>query len=308
MSIRRTTLVALTVAVTVFGAGELLAHPGSGIVVDQQGNVYFTHTGRGAAKIDLSGRLSIIYENAGGHWMGLDRTGAFADTQPEYFRRVTPNGAKPAVIYADGGAPLAVGFDGYLYYGAGFPGGSDTAPGGASVARFKRGQRPEVFAHAVKEALARIDEGVTGLAVAPDDSLLIASASSIWRLKKNGGLVEIARPVTVPDCDEYRNPAGPQPQLRGLAAAGDGTILAAATGCRCVVKIDSEGQVEVVLKSVSPWTPTGVALRGEELYVLEYTHANDGADKGWRPRVRCVTQDGQVRTLFEAQENIPVRR
>ena len=33
------------------------AHPGSSIVVDQEGNVYFTHTGRGCGKIDPQGKL-----------------------------------------------------------------------------------------------------------------------------------------------------------------------------------------------------------------------------------------------------------
>jgi hypothetical protein len=92
------------------------AHPGSGIVVDDIGDVYFTYTGRGAAKLDPQGKLTIAYDNRGGHWMCLDRNGVFARTQPQFFRRVTPDGVKPAVIYADGGAPIAVSRDGFLEY------------------------------------------------------------------------------------------------------------------------------------------------------------------------------------------------
>ena len=35
-----------------------LAHPGSGIVVDRQGQVYFVDTGQGVWKLDTQGRLT----------------------------------------------------------------------------------------------------------------------------------------------------------------------------------------------------------------------------------------------------------
>ena len=82
------------------------AHPGSGIVVDAQGNVYFTHTGRGIGKIDPQGRLTYIGETRGGHWMCLDAKGSFSRTQPKHFERITRDGVKPALIYADGGSSL----------------------------------------------------------------------------------------------------------------------------------------------------------------------------------------------------------
>jgi hypothetical protein len=58
-----------------------LAHPGSGIVVDAQGNVYFTHTGRGVAKLDPQGRLTYVGNTGGGHWLCLDADGSFSRTQ-----------------------------------------------------------------------------------------------------------------------------------------------------------------------------------------------------------------------------------
>lgn len=298
--------VALLALICGVWAADACAHPGSGIVVDDGGNVYFTYTSRGTAKIDINGRMTIIYNNAGGHWMCLDRAGVFANAQPKFFRRVTPDGQRPAVIYADGGAPIAVSPNGYLFYGAGHP-GSEIDPGGATVARFKPGGEPELFSTVVKETLAKIDEGVTGLAIAADDTLLIASSSSVWRLKKDGSLVAIARPVPVQDCNGQLPPHGTRLQLRGLDSTPDGTVYVAAIGCGLVMKVHSDGQAEVVHKSESPWCPTGVGVRGDDLYVLEYTNANDGPDKGWRPRVRRVASNGRVITLFEAQENIPVR-
>src|SRR6266571_293491 len=55
-----------------------LAHPGSGIVVDQQGNVYFTYTGRGAARIDAQGKLTYLHKDTGGHFIALDAEGSFS--------------------------------------------------------------------------------------------------------------------------------------------------------------------------------------------------------------------------------------
>ncbi len=49
-------LIALTLSIA-FAAG-ISAHPGSGIVVDRQGRVYFTDTGRGVWKIDKEGNFT----------------------------------------------------------------------------------------------------------------------------------------------------------------------------------------------------------------------------------------------------------
>jgi len=58
-----------------------------------------------------------------------------------------------------------------------------------------------------------------------------------------------------------------------------------------------EGKVSTVLKAESPWSPCGVALHGEDLYVLEHINANSEADEDWPPRVRKVSPDGKFRTL-----------
>src|SRR5262245_1371103 len=122
------------------------AHPGSGIVVDEQGQVYFQDTiGRAVWKIAQSGAITKYYTN-GGHWMCLDRAGAFATSQPKFhFERISPPGTKPAVIFADGGAPIAVCNDGNLYYGSGYPGGADTDPAGLTVTRMTSDGRKILF-------------------------------------------------------------------------------------------------------------------------------------------------------------------
>ena len=47
------------------------AHPGSGIVVDEQCHVFFADLSRGLLKIDARGEVTTIHPNEGGHWLAL---------------------------------------------------------------------------------------------------------------------------------------------------------------------------------------------------------------------------------------------
>jgi hypothetical protein len=92
-------------------------------------------------------------------------------------------------------------------------------------------------------------------------------------------------------------PKDQSPFLRGLAVDAHGTVYAAATGCRAVVKIMPNGGPTVVLRAERPWSPTGVAVRGDEVYVLEYERPHSTKREEWVPRVRKLAGDGKVTTL-----------
>src|SRR5436305_6803955 len=157
------------VALPALPAARALAHPASGIVVDAKGEVFFVHTGKGVCKIEAPGKLTYVHKDTGGHFLALDTEGVFssaADTR--LFRRITPSGVKPALLYASGGAPLVVNRDGNLYYGSGFPGGDDMAPGGHTVTRLAPDGKRALFAPGLKTTLAKLGEAVTGLAAGPD--------------------------------------------------------------------------------------------------------------------------------------------
>ena len=285
--------VAAQFSVTTFTAS---AHPGSGIVVDQQGNVYFTHTGRGVGKIDPQGKLTYVGETHGGHWMCLDPEGSFSRTQPKHFERITPDGVEPALIYADGGSPIAVLRDGNLYFASN---NEKMTPGGLQVTRQSPDGKLSIFPPDGKKTTEKL--GITGLAPGPDGSLYIASPSAVMKLKMDGTFTTLVHPIELKDCDvDYpdNNPNSLLPSLRGLAVDEDGTVFAAGVGCRAVVKISPDGKkVETVLKAEPPWSPTGVAVHRGEVYILEYTNANGSLREGWRPRVRKLGRDGKVTTL-----------
>ena len=104
-------------------------HPGSGIVVDKHGQVYFTDTGKGVWKIDANGKLTYLPASKF-HWMTIDVIGYFAKSPKnfgEYFERVTSQSNKRALIMCSD-FPLVVGKDGNIYY-------ADTRPSSTKIIR-----------------------------------------------------------------------------------------------------------------------------------------------------------------------------
>ena len=139
-----------------------------------------------------------------------------------------------------------------------------------------------------------------GLASGPDGSIYVSTWDAVLKVNTEGTATTVVHPVVVKDCDE--DPADHKrsnrlPNLRGLAVDAQGTVYAAATSCHRVLKIAPDGKVESVLRAERPWSPTGVAVHGGAVYVLEYTNANGGPDEGWLPRVRTIGRDGKVTTL-----------
>jgi hypothetical protein len=248
-------------------------------------------------KIGANGELSVFREVTDGHWLALDEQGNFARSAPRNFQRITADGVAPALIFAGGGAPLAVAADGALYYGSNETNGD---PGGLNLARVWPDGRQSLVSGRVREILHEWDDGITGVAPGPGRSVYAATWTGVMKVGLDGTATVVSHPVVVPDCDP--DPADHKatsrlPYLRGLAVLEDGTVYAAATSCHAVVRIGPRGDVTAVLKSERPWSPTGVAARGGNLYVLEYANANGPATEGWRPRVRRIDSSGQVSTV-----------
>src|SRR5882762_410651 len=148
-------------------------HPSSGIVVDQQGNVFFSDLSRGLLKVDAQGKLT-TYHKEGGHWLALDTDGSFSKVEfeksahwPRWFKRRTPAGERPALI-TDGGSPVVVA-DGNLYYIC----NDRMVPAGQQIGRVT----PDGKETLVSRELGRIAEemgGIKGLATGPDGSFFIS--------------------------------------------------------------------------------------------------------------------------------------
>jgi hypothetical protein len=67
----------LILAVAGLLSTTVLAHTGSGIAIDRNGQVYFLDTGSGLWKIDTHGALTRL-SGLKNHWLALDATDGFA--------------------------------------------------------------------------------------------------------------------------------------------------------------------------------------------------------------------------------------
>lgn len=290
---RMTMLVSGVLLLWMLAAGAAFAHPGSGIVVNGQGDVFFTDTAKGVVwKLDRTGRLTSSKSAGGGHWLASDAAGSFAHADfkgwfdrhhTPNFQRVSPPDFNPSLLLADG-VPFSIGRDGNLYY----------ANRNLEICRLTPQGKASLL---VQDMAARSDKlgGIKGLACGPDGSLYAAYPSAVLKISTDGKVMTVVNPIRVADCKEGVDPAMPRPYLRGLAVDADGTIFAAATGCRRVLKITPAGNVTTILTAAAPWTPTGVAIAGHNIYALEFTNAAKEPD--WLPRVRKLGPDGKVSIL-----------
>lgn len=278
-------------------ATSAAAHPGSGIAVDKDGNVYFTDTGMGIWKIDKEGKL--IYMPASKfHWMTLDESGNFSESPKSfggYFERVATNSGKPSLIMCSD-FPLTVNPDGNIYY-------VDTRHSSPKIIRRTPAGKETVLVS------DKIFEFTSGICAGPDSSLYIteagnAGANTIRKISMSGKISTLAS-FTGKTSNDL--PEGTESSYcRGLAVDSLGVVYVAATGSRSILKITPQGTITTIFQETNPWTPTGVTVFHGELYILEWhdtAPALQEVRKAWIPRVRKIGKDGKVTTLATVSRN-----
>jgi hypothetical protein len=252
----------------------VLAHPGSGIVVDRLGQVYFVDTGSGLWKIDVRGNLIRIAAPRF-HWMTIDADDRFAGVQLPSGSGgdVLRVGANPALLLASD-YPITMGWDGNLYYS---PSG---AAGRLDIRRLDPTGQSSVL---VSLPLPHLN----GLAAV---WLLVLHREIRDRRSRGRFDRRRAHPLR---CASIPGTEANDPLLRGLAVDSSGVVYVAASGCGSVLKVTPDGQITTVLQLEGPWSPTAVALFGRDIYVLEYLHTAIEDRLQWVPRVRKISPDGK---------------
>jgi hypothetical protein len=108
----------LGIAAACLLAASAMAHPGSGILVDRLGQVYFIDTGSGLWKIDTKGGLSHL-SPLRNHWLAMDPSDRFTQSRlpkdPGRDWVITAVGSNPTILISTD-FPLVIGQDGNLYY------------------------------------------------------------------------------------------------------------------------------------------------------------------------------------------------
>jgi hypothetical protein len=266
------------------------AHPGTGIGVYRLGNVYFVDMVSGVWKADPRGVLTHIRGPAF-HWLALDETNAFAATM---LPRGTAGdivrlGSDPTLLLSSD-VPIAIGRAGDLYYPSRGP--------SLQLLRMRPSGETSVVATPPARPRAGPLRELNGVAVGPDGSLYFTENDAVRRIDVAGRVSTLAEHISVGKCAAVKGiERDALPLLRGLAVNAAGTIYIAATGCGSVVKVTAQGRVTTVFQGEGEWSPTGIALFGTDVYVLEFLGAGSDDRPSMIPRIRKIGADGESRVI-----------
>ena len=266
-----------------------VAHPGAGIAVDRRGQVYFLDTGSGLWRIDALGRLTHLSRTLF-HWLAIDEDNRFADAR-------LPSGASGAIVKVGSNPtvllssdfPIAIGKDGNLYYQAG-------AAGSLRLMRMTSSGGIAVVAALPPTVSGRALPYIGGLTTGPDSSLYYTEDAAIRKVDAHGRVTTFAtvsapaNPPSIPATDQH-------PYLRGLAVSDRGVVYVCDTGDARLLRMISDRTITAVQQTQSPWSPTAVALNGDDMYVLEFLHTTRDVRRDWLPRVRKIASDGTSRII-----------
>jgi sugar lactone lactonase YvrE len=278
----------ITLPIAIVCAISIVAHPGSGIVVDRRGEIYFVDTGAGVWKIDLNGKVTQV-PSPRFHWIAIDPDDRFSTANLPTGARgdITRVSTSPTLLVASD-FPIAIGANGNLFYP------SYASSSGLQLMELTPSNRTTVL----KNLRADL-KWLNGLAAGTDGSLYYTEDNAVRRIGARGEVSTVVANLKIPTCVSV--PGSSRPMLRGLAVDSHGTIYVAASGCGSVLKISARGKVTTVHQLQSPWTPTAVALFGSDIYVLEYLQTAASMEPedrlAWLPRVRKITADGQSRII-----------
>jgi sugar lactone lactonase YvrE len=289
----------LGIAAACLLAAPALAHPGSGILVDRLGQVYFIDTGSGLWKIDTKGGLSHL-SPLRNHWLAMDPNDRFTQsrlpTDPGRDWVITAAGSNPTILISTD-FPLVIGQDGNLYY-------PSVRERDRRILRINAAGTITTFATLPRAASG--EQWINGLATGPDGSIYYTDDDAIGRITATGRVSTVA---TVPALANGPKIPGNDlhPYLRGLKTDAKGAVYVADASDARVLKITPDGKVSTLLQLESPWAPTDVAIFGDIVYVLEFTHDAGDDRTTWMPRIRKVTPDGKS-TIIVTVDQMPGAR
>lgn len=276
-------------------ASPVAAHPPYGLVVDREGNAYFSDL-ETVWRLSPDGRLSVFRAHVQGthvHTLALAPDGAVEGDQNRYdpqterffsgLWRRTLTGEESSVVALTEHPPPGSGVwqdsagNRYTSHWV------STDDRRVVLRRRRPDGRTEVLfdetgggPHPPEQTV----ESVGGMAFGPDRSVFFTNGGVLRRVSADGRVVTLYQ-------------GSDQSSLRGLAVVRDGSVLAADVGARTVLAVSPDGKVTTPYRETDAWSPTAVAVSGRRLLVLE---AND--DPYSDDRVRLIEViDGRRRVI-----------
>ena len=163
---------------------------------------------------------------------------------------------------------------------------------------FKRDNEGTIVEVKLKGETTRIDNLAWGL----ENKLYILDRESIKVMSDEGAITTLAEGLKKDNPENL--PFSGANILFDFAVDETGNVFVAYYGNRQVLKVSVNGEVSVFLEAEGPWSPHGVDVLNGEVFVLESTF---GTSKWWEfweedviiPRVRKVDVEGNISTVFE---------
>lgn len=290
----------------------VLADPSNTLVVDKQGRVYFGDVLHNVVWEIEDGRVTPFIKDKHSHRVALDEQGNLFGEHLEYVPsndtwrfhmwKATPAGEVSYVVPPSPGFPwgLLLDKDGNRYEWHGNVNKQDDSrivkrsPDGTLVTIAGKG-----WGWADGKGEQAKFSKIGGMAWGPDGALYVTDMDAIRRIALDGTVTTIARGIA-----ELKSSLKARAltlvalgkgggHLYGLTLDAQSNIYAANLARKAVVKFAPDGKMLSVLPSESGWAPTGVAVSGSDLFVLEFS--DGGNAKG--PRVRKISADGNAVTL-----------
>lgn len=291
----------ITIAAACLLAASALAHPGSGILVDRQGQIYFIDTGSGLWRIDTKGGLSHL-SPLRNHWLALDEANRFTqarlptDTGRDW--EITVAGSNPTMLISTD-FPIVIGPNGDLYH----PSARET---NVRIMRTSPTGGTSAFVTLPRSVVGKSLGWINGLTTGPDGELYYSEDNAVRRITAKGEVSTVAMVTPLKNGPNIPG-SDSRPYLRGLKVDAKGIVYAADFADARVLKITPNGKVSTILQLESPWAPTDVAVFGDIVYVLEFTHDAGDDRTTWMPRVRKITPDGRS-TIIVTVDQMPGAR
>jgi sugar lactone lactonase YvrE len=281
----RALLVCALLVVT--SAAPARAHPGSGIVVDRHGNVYFVRFGTGMIMKTTPAGVTTVFVPEGRvslpHHLILGRDGflyAASDNDGRVYRIDSTGrvnmffdsrriGQRTRVSVGAGGDPFTVDSAGNIYALA--------EPNAAAIVRIS----PQGAVTSLASNARFLPMHFRSMAWDASGALYASDATRIWRI------VNDTATAIDPSQSVFEQPTG-------LAVDRDGNVYVADYAARRVFRLSPRGVINTPrhLARRRFRNPTGVALAGDTIYVLDN---GSGSGAVWR-----ITPDGADRIYTES--------
>ncbi|MBA2503791.1 MAG: SMP-30/gluconolactonase/LRE family protein [Pyrinomonadaceae bacterium] len=303
-----TVIVLAVFAQCLFCAENVRAHEGWGIVVDRQGQIYFSDIPTNTIwRITRDGKLEAFLHDKHSHALILSENGTIYGTHEHHAASVggvwwiAPDGGFSDVFTPTADFPLnlhpfIIDRNGNIYStnSISFPNQSDkttllkATPGGdvtilaGGIRGFRDGRGGEAQF-----------SGIDGMAWAADGSLYVTDGVYVRRVAMDGTVTTLGGGALT--SQSYGE------DLMGLAVTPSGSVYVADYSQRRVLQLMPDGNTRTILETGLFWSPTGITIVGEELYVLEHLRMPlvilGDLGIGAYARVRKISPDGTVEKI-----------